>query len=239
MKEIKPAATIMLARDYEGRLQVLLLRRNRALKFAGGLWVFPGGKIDKNELEASATEREAALTAAVRETMEEANIKMSKDDLIFFSHWTTPAIEPRRFATWFFFGAFEQQNVKVTIDDGEIKAYRWLHPQEALDALQRGELAMLPPTLISLQIIRKCNTTKEAKAKIQSIEPAFILPVLRPQGSKMICMYEGDAGYVTGNPNEVGARHRLTIDMAKGDFLFEYQDCEDFPPVNAGMHLPL
>lgn len=237
MTAIKPAATIMLARDFKGSLEVLLLRRNKALKFAGGLWVFPGGKIDKNEIEESANDLEAATTAAVRETMEEANIEIAKNELVFFSHWTTPKVEPRRYATWFFFGGIENENVEVTIDDGEIKEYKWLHPQEAIRQLQNAELAMLPPTLISLQLIRKCNSVKEAQEKLKSIEPVFILPVLRSQGTKMVCMYQGDAGYEKGDPNQVGARHRLSIDIAKGEFLFEHKDCEAYPPINAGMHL--
>ena len=55
MKPVKPAATIMLARDTEDGIEVLLLKRNKALKFAAGLWVFPGGKIEPDEIEVKET----------------------------------------------------------------------------------------------------------------------------------------------------------------------------------------
>ena len=42
-----PAATVVLVRQGDSGIQTLLLRRNSALRFAGGNWVFPGGRIDK------------------------------------------------------------------------------------------------------------------------------------------------------------------------------------------------
>lgn len=43
----RPAATVVLTRDGGGgRLEVLLLRRNRASGFVPGAWVFPGGRVD-------------------------------------------------------------------------------------------------------------------------------------------------------------------------------------------------
>ena len=41
----------------------------------------------------------------------------------------------------------------------------------------------------------------------------------------MICIYEGDAGYSSGNAHTPGARHRLTIDMKSGAFEFEFENC--------------
>ena len=236
-KEIKLASTIMLARDHQGKLEVLLLKRNKALAFAAGLWVFPGGKIEPEELDQSKDELEAAKIAAVRETKEEADLDVDLDSLIFFRHWTTPVLEPRRYATWFFFGGVNHSVSEVTIDDSEIKKHLWIEPQAALDKLSAGELPMMPPTIMSLQLIRKCKSVVEVENFLREIEPVFILPVLQLVDGKMNCMYEGDAGYPTGNANEVGARHRLVLNFTKGEFVFEYSDCEDVIPVNGGMHL--
>lgn len=237
MKIIKPAATIMLAREKDKELEVLLLKRNKALAFAAGLWVFPGGKIEPEEKEQGADDLAAAKLAAVRETMEEANIAIGTEKLLFFSHWTTPEIEPRRYATWFFFGDVTGQNLEVKVDDSEIKKHLWINPQQALDKVKIGDLAMMPPTYISLQLIRKCTTIAQAKAKLTEENPIYILPVLRLIDRKMICIYKGDAGYTTGDPNTIGPRHRLIANMANGDFEFIFQDCEDIIPVNLNMHL--
>ena len=237
MKVVKPAATIMLARELDNEIEVLLLKRNKALAFAAGLWVFPGGKIERFEQEQSTSDLEAARLAAVRETVEEANISIDPAELVFFSHWTTPAIEPRRYATWFFFGDVTGRTLDIKVDDSEIKKHQWVNPQRALDKIRTGELAMMPPTYVSLQLIRKCRTIAEIKAKLTETNPIFILPVLRLVDGKMVCLYQGDAGYDSGEVDAAGPRHRLIANMVNGHYEFEYEGCEHITPVNLGMHL--
>ena len=233
-KIIKPAATIMLSRDNNGILEVLLLKRNKALAFAGGLWVFPGGKIEKEEFAQTKTEEEAAQLAAVRETEEEANITINKEQLIFIRHWTTPAVEPRRFATWFFFGSIPKSASQVKVDDSEIKEHLWINPQMALDKMLKGELAMLPPTFLNLQLIRKCQSVSEAEKLLKSIKPIFILPVVSLSKGNYTILYKGDAGYETADANAEGSRHRLVMQPAKQSIKFEYIDCDDVPPIHNG-----
>ena len=40
-----PAATVVLVREGDSGVEVLMLRKNSKITF-GGMWVFPGGKID-------------------------------------------------------------------------------------------------------------------------------------------------------------------------------------------------
>ena len=116
-----PAATVVLLRDGEDGLEVLLVQRNSRLEFAGGMWVFPGGRIDPadyagghapvNYVELDASDprhadhfTDAARRAARREAREEADLDVDEDALVWFSHWTPPTISSKRFATWFFAG---------------------------------------------------------------------------------------------------------------------------------------
>jgi len=235
MSEIKKAATILLGRDHNDEFEILLLKRNKALAFAGGIWVFPGGKIEADELAQSPDELTAAKVAAVRETMEEASLKINPDDLYFYRHWTTPAIEPKRYATYFFFaGAAKDQN-EVQIDDSEIKKHLWISPKKALTKFESGKLAMFPPTLMSLKLISDCQSVSEATELMKKEEPHFILPVLYPDGKTMICMYEGDAGYKNGKPETEGPRHRLIVNVYSGKNSFEFKDCEGIRPVNGSI----
>lgn len=57
-----PAATVVVLRDGPEGLETLLLRRNAALEFAGGMWVFPGGRVD--EADRSAADDELATAGA-------------------------------------------------------------------------------------------------------------------------------------------------------------------------------
>ena len=47
---IQPAATVMIVDDRPD-LQVLLIKRNAKMVFAGGMWVFPGGRVDPGEAD--------------------------------------------------------------------------------------------------------------------------------------------------------------------------------------------
>lgn len=54
--EPRPAATIVLMRDSNEGLEILLMRRNRNSGFVPGAYVFPGGRVDRSDGEsASAT----------------------------------------------------------------------------------------------------------------------------------------------------------------------------------------
>ena len=47
--EIIPAATVILLRDGADGVETLVLLRNSKLAFAGGMWVFPGGRVDPGD----------------------------------------------------------------------------------------------------------------------------------------------------------------------------------------------
>ena len=72
---IRPAATVMLLRDTDGGLEVFMLRRTSAAVFAGGMYVFPGGKVDPADGEG----HEAYVVAAIRECYEEAGVLLADD----------------------------------------------------------------------------------------------------------------------------------------------------------------
>jgi 8-oxo-dGTP pyrophosphatase MutT (NUDIX family) len=83
----KPAATVVLMRDADRALEVLLLKRHRSSGFVPGAYVFPGGRID----EADADPRLAAACpvperggvpahywfGAVREVFEETGVLLA------------------------------------------------------------------------------------------------------------------------------------------------------------------
>ncbi len=72
---VKPAATVMLLRDSGEGLEVFMLRRTKAAVFAGGMYVFPGGKVD----EADGDGDDGFSIAAIRECYEEAGVLLAVD----------------------------------------------------------------------------------------------------------------------------------------------------------------
>jgi len=91
----RDAATVMVVREAGGGVEVLMLRRPDAMKFAPGAYVFPGGSVDASDaapeigwygpdpaefgaaLGASAELARALVCAAVRETFEESGVLLA------------------------------------------------------------------------------------------------------------------------------------------------------------------
>ena len=71
----KPAATVMLLRDTPQGIEVFMLRRTTAAAFAGGMYVFPGGKVDAADGDGD----EGYVIAAIRECYEEAGVLLATD----------------------------------------------------------------------------------------------------------------------------------------------------------------
>ena len=72
---VKAAATVMLLRDTAPGVEVFMLRRTQNAAFAGGMYVFPGGKVDAADGEGD----EGYRVAAVRECYEEAGVLLAVD----------------------------------------------------------------------------------------------------------------------------------------------------------------
>lgn len=64
----RPAATVVLVRDSEAGPQLYLIRRRASMAFAGGMYAFPGGRVDGDE---------DSRTAALRELFEETSVLLA------------------------------------------------------------------------------------------------------------------------------------------------------------------
>lgn len=206
---LAPASTVVLLRDCSsGGVEAYLQRRHRALAFAGGMFAFPGGRVDTADArlhdqlwtgpspqdwaawfgEPAPDQARAHVAGVVRELFEETGVLLAEPnpaasrsrsatehdraavtdglalcDLLAdvglrvdsgalrpWSRWLTPRFERRRFDTWFFVAALPpDQQPRVATD--EAHEGRWVRPEQALAALRRGELAMLPPTWWTLR----------------------------------------------------------------------------------------
>ncbi|RSV43904.1 NUDIX domain-containing protein [Sphingomonas sp. ABOLE] len=76
--EAIPAATVIVMREVAGGPpELLMVERSRAMAFAGGALVFPGGRIDPGDhLLTDCHDDAAARVAAIRETIEEAGLAL-------------------------------------------------------------------------------------------------------------------------------------------------------------------
>ena len=207
---LHPAATVVLVRDKPAGIETLLLRRSQAVKFGGGAWVFPGGKVERSE-QAAMDELAAAKAAAVRECEEEASIQLATDDLLPFSHWTTPEGMSKRFATWFFISRVTDR-LAVTVDGSEIDDYLWCLAATAVERHQRGELSMMPPTVVTLSELAAASDCDAIFRQYQARNVRPFIPRTTYVDDKVCMLYQGDAGYDSCNPRVAGPRNRLWLE---------------------------
>jgi len=210
-----PAATVILLRDAGEGLETLMLRRNSKIAF-GGMWVFPGGRLDDDDGPGLEMEQRARIAAA-REAEEEASLRVEPADLIWFSHWTPPQVEIRRFETWFF--ATRAPKGSVTIDDGEITESRWLTPARALAQQRAKEIELVPPTFVTLHYLSHYDSVDAALAGLAGDGPRRYVTKIAGSDEGMVAMWQEDAGYVAKDPSVPGPRHRLA--MTDRGFLFD------------------
>jgi len=209
-QEPLPSATIVLVRDSEAGMEVLLLKRTARKQEKGPApWVFPGGKVEDIDGKIDDDDTLAVWRrAAVREMGEEAGLVIDAERLLPISRWITPEISPKRFDTWFFFSETEDQQA-VEVDGVEIERSRWIEPRVALDERQRGELFLAPPTFVTLCWIASFKDAASARLSLAKAAVLTFRPQVCRTGEGMCMLYPGDAGYATRDPEQAGVRHRL------------------------------
>ncbi|MEM7142053.1 MAG: NUDIX hydrolase [Actinomycetota bacterium] len=214
------ASTVVVLRDGDDGLETLMLRRNSKIAF-GGMWVFPGGRVDDEDRAGGADDITAARVAAVREADEEASLVLAEPDLVLFAHWIPPPIAPKRYATWFFAAGVDGSD--HTIDDGEIVESDWMTPNAALARHHDGEIELAPPTWVTLHTIREHADVAASLGFLRSRPARHHATRIGPSDRGPVAMWDGDAGYETTDPSVPGARHRL--EMFREGYAYDDSGC--------------
>jgi 8-oxo-dGTP pyrophosphatase MutT (NUDIX family) len=215
------AATVVVLRDGGEGLETLMLRKNSKIAF-GGMWVFPGGRVDPEDGKGLAADDELGIAraAAVREALEETGIPLVADSLAPFSHWTPPPIAPKRFLTWFFLAPTSSD--RVTIDEGEIHEHAWMSAAGALAKRDAGEIELAPPTFVTLHTLARSSSVEEAMQRAGSTVPERFETHIAVTDAGPTALWHGDAGWQDADAGASGPRHRLT--MGKGVWRYERSD---------------
>ena len=216
------AATVVLLRDGERGLEVLLAERPRDRGSFAGAWVFPGGAVDDADaLGGSIDTEDAARRAAVRETREEIGLELDRYDLVPFSHWTPPKNSEKQLRTTFF---------AVRVPDGEIRpapnevmAVEWLRPVDALDRHAAGSMTLWPPTWVTLYGLQHAASVDAALAELRSGDVKPYVAKVSEDGTTILWQeddeYEAERhrqedhpAVADEGPDAEGNQHRLVMD---------------------------
>lgn len=234
----RPAATVILVRDGPGgHVEMFMVRRDPAARFAPDAYVFPGGTLRADDLAAggqppcsgltagqahhmlaargsdpppSVDESLALHIAAVRELYEEAGVLLARqteradgpldaytcsqladlrpevqagrslvqtaldlglellpESLVYFSHWITPEVSPRRYDTRFFVAADQPEQTAShcgleTVDGG------WYSASELLRQASMGVITLVSVTAEHLRVLAEYRSVAELLAFARS-----------------------------------------------------------------------
>lgn len=111
-----------------------------------------------------------------------------------WSRWITPrmaAMSKKRFDTRFFL-AVAPTDQDASHDNFETTASVWLAPKEALLRLDRGEISMAPPQIMSLAHLARFGTVAQALADAQTRTPPCVCPENHSDEGEVFLCYPGD-----------------------------------------------
>jgi 8-oxo-dGTP pyrophosphatase MutT (NUDIX family) len=174
----RPASTVILLRrggkHADRALELLLVQRNPEARFMPGVWVFPGGGVDKEDGAGEAGFR----NCAVRELREEAGIEVIADELVAYSRWITPKVVPIRFDTRFYL-ALAPAHSPPKPDGSETVDAGWFRPDRALDLHREGEMSLVFPTIKHLESLLPYGNAAEAleaarSREVKPVEPRVV-----------------------------------------------------------------
>ncbi|MRG61210.1 NUDIX domain-containing protein [Agromyces sp. CFH 90414] len=226
------AATVVLLRDGELGVEVLLAERPRDGGSFAGAWVFPGGVVEPGDLDGDEPSSEAvARRTAARETEEEVGLVVEPDALVPFSRWTPPAGSPKHLVTTFF--AARAPGGELRPAAAEVAEVEWLRPSDALDRHAAGALTLWPPTFVTLHGLQHAASVDEALDELRGGE-------VRPYVSRFTSherttlLWQEDAAFdpeaehadhpavPDEAPDAHGNRHRLMMDRLPWVYLNQF-----------------
>jgi hypothetical protein len=115
-------------------------------------------------------------SASMAEVLERRGLVLRSDLLRPWAHWVTPEFEPRRFDARFFVAAVPPGQRPRDVS-GEADSTVWLPVRDAVARHDRGELDMLPPTIVALRELAVFDAVAEVLAaprEVRRVMPRLV-----------------------------------------------------------------
>jgi 8-oxo-dGTP pyrophosphatase MutT (NUDIX family) len=125
---------------------------------------------DRRALEA----RELAFT----DFLDRRGLRLRTDLLAWWGSWVTPVFEPRRYDTRFFVARLPEGQVTRDVSS-ESDHVVWASVRDAVETVDEGRLAMLPPTYLTCLELYDFTSADQALAAAASRDRTPILPELQ------------------------------------------------------------
>jgi 8-oxo-dGTP pyrophosphatase MutT (NUDIX family) len=120
-------------------------------------------------------------TIALSQLLARRHLVLRTDLLRAWAHWTTPVFEPRRYDTRFFVAALPEGQRAQDVG-GEADRAGWVSARLAAQRFHAGVLAMLPPTILTL----------EELARLPDVRSALLAPRRLSRTMPWLALQSGD-----------------------------------------------
>ncbi len=188
------AATIVVARPARApsEVEILVLRRSEAHRFAPGFVVFPGGAVDPGDRTLAArwfgAPEDDARACALRELAEETGLRLTADrslvpaaaedgavpqreQLPEIAHWIAPEFLPMRFDARFFAAAVSRGGDEIPHGREAVAAW-WALAADVLEGQRTGDIQLAWPTFKMLEALSRCRTVDDVLAlRVEQVPP--------------------------------------------------------------------
>lgn len=136
------------------------------------------------EVAAEHRRRLVARELSFGEFLRAEDLRLRSDLLVVRARWISPVIEPRRYDTWFFV-AEVPPGQRADDATSEVDHASWVHPGEILAGYHRGDVVMLPPTVVSVEGLDQTADVASLRAQETSLAPVLPVFAQTPEGPVM------------------------------------------------------
>jgi len=112
--------------------------------------------------------------------LEQEDLRLDIGPLVYWSHWITPSLETKRFDTRFFVAPLPPGQV-ASADLSELTEHAWINPASVAEAIERGEIVVVPPTLLTLEDLDESYRSHGSLAAMLEGERGRATPPVMPR----------------------------------------------------------
>jgi 8-oxo-dGTP pyrophosphatase MutT (NUDIX family) len=143
--------------------------------------------------------------------VDELGLTLRVDALAPLSRWVTPTVEKRRYDARFFV-ARAPTDQEAAHDRVEVTAGEWLRPNDALARWERGEIALPPPTLRTVEQLASFDSVDAVFASAEGEVPRPVQPELLQLEDTMALVLPGDPAHSVSETRIAGPTRFVLID---------------------------
>lgn len=169
----------------------ILLARKADARGVGANLIGPDIADELAPLRGAVDRQEQSFLALIKDHA----LVLALDQLIYFGHWITPSMMPKRFDTHFFLAPTPDAQI-ASHDGRETTDARWLNPSKALDLAKQEQATIIFPTRMNLEKLKAANSVAHAHDLFGNAEVVTVEPVLGKSPDGAPCLFIPEkAGY--------------------------------------------